>query len=155
MNVTEIKDAVMPAIVARGCFLVDMNVTKDNDITITIESEAGIVDLQDCEAINDVVLAAFDRDVEDYALTVSSAGLDQPFRILKQYEKAVGTKVEVQLKGGRKMVADLVAADEEGITLKYSAREAVEGSKKKVVVEHEDRFPFTEVNSTRPYITFE
>lgn len=155
MNVSDIKDAVMPAIVARGCFLVDISVSRDNDITVIIESEEGIVDLSDCEAINDVVVAAFDRDVEDYSLTVSSAGLDQPFRILKQYLKAVGSKVEVALKGGRKMVADLVAADEDGITLRYSAREAVEGSKKKVTVEHEDRFPYSEVNSTRPYITFE
>lgn len=155
MNISEIKDAVMPAIVARGCFLVDISASRDNDITIVIESEEGIVDIKDCEAINDVVLAAFDRDVEDYSLTVSSAGLDQPFRILRQYEKAVGSKVEVALKGGRKMVADLVAADADGITLRYSARESVEGSKKKVTVEHEERFPYSEVNSTRPYITFE
>jgi len=155
MNINEIKDAILEPIVARGCFLVDVKVSKDNDILITIESEEGIVDLNDCEAVNDAFVAKFDRDVEDYALTVSSAGLDQPFKILKQYQKAVGTKVEVALKGGKKMVAELVAADEESITLKYSTREAVEGSKKKVTVEHEDKFPFAEVNSVTPYIEFE
>ena len=155
MNISEIKDAISGPVVARGCFLVDLKVSKDNEIMITIESEEGVVDLADCEAINDAFVAQFDRDVEDYALTVSSAGLDQPFKILKQYLKAVGTQVEVALKGGKKIVATLVAADEEGITLKYSAKEAVEGSKKKVLVEHEDRFPFTEVNTVTPFITFE
>jgi len=155
MNINDIKDAILEPIVARGCFLVDVKVSKDNDILIAIESEEGIVDLADCEAINDAFVATFDRDVEDYSLTVSSAGLDQPFKILKQYQKAVGTKVEAQLKGGKKMVAELVAADEDGITLKYSTREAVEGSKKKVTVEHEDKFAFADVNAVTPYIEFE
>ena len=87
-------------------------------------------------------------------MTVSSAGLDQPFKVLKQYLKAVGTKVEVQLKGGRKMVAVLEAADEESVTLKYSVKEAVEGKKKKELVEHLDRFTMDQVNAVRPYIEF-
>jgi ribosome maturation factor RimP len=96
----------------------------------------------------------FDREKEDYSLTVTSAGLDQPFKVLKQYLKAVGTKVEVQLKGGRKMVALLAAADEEGVTLKYSVKEAVEGKKKKELVEHVDRYTMDQVNAVRPFIEF-
>ena len=92
--------------------------------------------------------------MEDYSLTVSSAGLDQPFKVLKQFIKAVGTKVEVSLKGGRKMVAELVEADEEGVSLKYSVKEAVEGKKKKELVEHLDRFTMEQINSVRPYIEF-
>lgn len=155
MNVISIREAVEAAIVARGCFLVDVTLSKDNDILITMESENGTVCLEDCEAINDVMLAAFDRDVEDFSLTVSSAGLDQPFKVLKQFLKAVGTKVEMSLKGGKKMVVDLVAADENGITVKYSAKESVEGSKKKQIVEHEDTYAYEQVNAVRPYITFE
>ena len=96
----------------------------------------------------------FDREVEDYSLTMTSAGLDQPFKVLRQFEKAVGTKVEVQLKGGKKMVALLEAADEESVTLKYSVKEAVEGKKKKELVEHVDRFTMDQVNSVRPFIEF-
>ena len=58
------------------------------------------------------------------------------------------------LKGGRKIVAVLEAADEESITLKYSAKEAVEGKKKKEIVEHVDRFEMDQVNVVRPYIEF-
>ena len=85
---------------------------------------------------------------------MTSAGLDQPFKVLRQFEKAVGTKVEVQLKGGKKMVALLEAADEESVTLKYSVKEAVEGKKKKELVEHVDRFTMDQVNSVRPFIEF-
>ena len=131
MNVSEIKDALQSELVARGCFLVDVTVSKDNDIVVTIESEEGKIELDDCVALSRYFETQFDREKEDYSLTMTSAGLDQPFKVFKQFAKAVGTKVEVQLKGGRKMVAQLEAADQESVTLKYSLKEAVEGKKKK------------------------
>ena len=127
MNASVIIDAINDEIVARGCFIVDIFVSKDNDIVLTIESEEGVVELDDCVSLSRFFETKFDREVEDYSLTVSSAGLDQPFKVFRQFVKAVGTKVEVLLKGGKKMVAVLEAADEESITLKYVAKEAVEG----------------------------
>lgn len=154
MDVSEIKDALSGEIVARGLYIVDVSVSKDNDIEVIIEKEEGIIELEDCVSMSRFFETCFDREKEDYSLTVSSAGLDQPFKVLKQYLKAVGTKVEVQLMGGRKMVAELEAADEESITLKYSVKEAVEGKKKKELVEHVDRFTMDQVNAVRPYIEF-
>lgn len=154
MNVSEIKDALLSELVARGCFLVDVSVSKDNDIVVTIESEEGKIELDDCVALSRYFETQFDREQEDYSLTVTSAGLDQPFKVLKQFEKAVGTKVEVQLKGGKKMVAMLEAADQDGVTLRYSVKEVVEGKKKKELVEHVDRFTMEQVNSVRPFIEF-
>ena len=154
MNVSDVKDALQSEIVARGCFLVDVSVSKDNDIVVTIESENGKIELDDCVALSRYFESQFDREKEGYSLTMTSAGLDQPFKVLKQYLKAVGTKVEVQLKGGKKMVALLQAADQESITLKYSVKEAVEGKKKKDLVEHEDRFTMDQVNAVRPFIEF-
>ena len=154
MNVSEIKDALQSELVARGCFLVDVSVSKDNDIVVTIESEEGKIELDDCVALSRYFETQFDREKEDYSLTMTSAGLDQPFKVLKQFVKAVGTKVEVQLKGGKKMVALLEAADQDSVTLKYSVKEAVEGKKKKELVEHVDRFTMDQVNSVRPFIEF-
>ena len=154
MNASVIKDAINDEIVARGCFIVDVSVSKDNDITLTIEKEEGTIELDDCVSLSRFFETRFDREVEDYSLTVSSAGLDQPFKVLKQFAKAVGSKVEVSLKGGKKMVAVLEAADEESITLKYTAKEAVEGKKKKELVEHVDRFTMDQVNAVVPYIEF-
>ena len=154
MNVSEIKDAISNEIVARGCYLVDITVSKDNEIEVIIESEEGRVELDDCVAISRYFETCFDREKEDYELTITSSGLDLPFKVLKQYIKAIGSKVEVQLKGGKKLVATLTAADEQSITLSYTAKEAVEGKKKKELVEHNDRFEMDQVNSVRPYIEF-
>ena len=71
-------------IVARGLFLVDVFVGRDNDIEVTIESEQGVVELDDCVAVSRFFETCFDREKEDYSLTVTSAGLDQPFKVLKQ-----------------------------------------------------------------------
>ncbi|MBO7192163.1 MAG: ribosome assembly cofactor RimP [Bacteroidales bacterium] len=154
MNVSEIIDAINGEIVARGCFIVEVSVNKDNDIIVTIESEEGIIEMDDCVWVSRFFESKFDREKEDYSLTVSSAGLDQPFKVYKQYLKAVGTKVEVALKGGKKLVAILESVDEESITLKYSAKEAVEGKKKKEIVEHLDRFTMDQVNAVKPFIEF-
>ena len=154
MKVSDILDAISGEIVARGCFIVDISVSKDNDIVLTIESENSKIELEDCVSLSRFFETKFDREVEDYSLTVSSAGLDQPFKVFRQYQKALGTKVEVSLKGGKKMVAVLEAADEESITLKYSAKEAVEGKKKKELVEHVDRYTMDQVNAVRPFIEF-
>ena len=154
MKVSDILDAISGEIVARGCFIVDISVSKDNDIVLTIESENAKIELDDCVSLSRFFETKFDREVEDYSLTVSSAGLDQPFKVLRQYLKAIGTKVEVSFKGGKKMVALLEAADEESITLKYSVKEAVEGKKKKELVEHVDRFTMDQVNTVKPFIEF-
>lgn len=154
MNKDQIIKAVEAAVAERGCFLVDVSVSADNDIEIVIEKIEGDVDWEDCAALDKVVHEAFDQDVEDYALTVSSAGLDRPFKVLKQFEKAVGSKVDVKFKGGRRLMAELSAASADTITLKYTALEAVEGKKKKEKVEHEDVFALADINTVTPYIDF-
>ena len=154
MNKEQIIQAVTPTVEQRGCFLVEVSVSAENDIEIVIEKEEGVVDWEDCAAIDQVMHTTFNQDEEDYALTVSSAGLDRPFKVLKQYLKAIGSQVDVKFKGGKRLIATLEAATEDSITLNYTALEAVEGKKKKEKVNHTDTFPLTEINSVKPYIEF-
>lgn len=70
----------------RGCKVVDILFNDDDNVfEVIIDKDEVPVDLEDCEYVHRAVLAAFDRDVEDYALTVSSAGIDadEADRILK------------------------------------------------------------------------
>jgi len=154
MDRQQIIKAVEPAVAERGCFLVEVTVSAANDIEIVIEKEEGTVDWDDCAAIDKVMHEAFNQDQEDYALTVSSAGLDRPFKVLRQYLKAIGSKVDVKFKGGKRLTATLTAATESTVTLHYVALEAVEGQKKKQKVEHEDVCSLADINSVTPYIEF-
>ena len=137
MNKEQIIKAVDAAIAERGCFLVEVSVSSDNDIEIVMEKENGDVDWEDCAAIDRLVHQVFDQDVEDYALTVSSAGLDRPFKVMKQFQKALGTKVDVWMKDGKKQKGILNAVTEEAVTV------------------DETVIPFSVINSVRPVVEFE
>jgi len=136
MKKEDIEKAVIETVESRGCFLVEVTVSKDNDIEVIIEKEVGDVDWEDCAAIDRTVHAAFDQDVEDYALTVSSAGLDRPFKVMKQYQKAIGTKVDVWMKGGKKVKGVLQSVSEEGVVVDETA------------------VSFDVINSVRPIVEF-
>lgn len=136
MTKEQITKAVEQAVAERGCFLVEVAVSKDNDIEIIIEKEEGVVDWEDCAAIDKVVHETFDQDVEDYALTVSSAGLDRPFKVARQFQKAIGTQVDVWMKGGKKVKGVLKAWTEEAVTV------------------DETVIPSAQINSVRPVIEF-
>ena len=138
-----IIEKITPVLEAAGCFLVDVTLSSDNDVEVVIEKEEGSVDWDDCALIDKSFHELFNQDEEDYSLTVSSAGLDRPFKVFRQFKK-----------GGRRLIATLSVATEDSVTLSYTALEAEEGKKKKVRVDHEDVFPLSEINSVTPYIEF-
>lgn len=135
-----------------GCFIVDIGIKGDNEITVTVDNETGSISMDDCVMISNEFEKQFDRNSEDYSLTVTSAGLDQPFKILKQFEKAMGTSVEVWIKGGQKITGILVKADEKEISVKHEVTEKAENKKKKYITERTDTFLMSEVNSVKPSI---
>ena len=146
--------AIAGYLAEKGLFLVDIEISKDNDITIAIESSEGDVKIENCVDIDHIVAGVFDRDVEDYSLTVTSAGLDQPFKVLQQYQKFVGSEVEVVVKGGGKMKGILSSATEEGFEVTVSKMVKVEGSKKKVQQDTVTAFTYDGVKSCKPVIKF-
>lgn len=117
MNTVQITDAISPILVARGLFIVDVKISRENDITITVESEKGTVTLEDCEVMNRFFTETFSQDEEDYSLTVTSAGLDGDFKVPAQFSKALGEKVELWLKGGRKSIGTLESASDNTIVV--------------------------------------
>lgn len=146
--------AIAGYLAEKGLFLVDIEISKDNDITIAVESSEGDVKIENCVDIDHIVAGVFDRDVEDYSLTVTSAGLDQPFKVLQQYQKFVGSEVEVVVKGGGKMKGVLSSATEEGFEVTVSKMVKVEGSKKKVQQDTVTAFAYDGIKSCKPVIKF-
>ena len=60
----------------RGCVVADLDFNDDDNVfVVTIDKTSGDVDIADCEFVHRAVLAAFDRNIEDYSLTVSSLGI--------------------------------------------------------------------------------
>lgn len=76
MERTALQNVLETAAKERCCSIVEIAFDEDdNVIEVTIDKEDENVSLADCEFVHRAVLAAFDRNVEDYALTISSAGI--------------------------------------------------------------------------------
>lgn len=77
MDRSELQIVLEKAAQERGCSIVTLNYDDDdNIIDVTIDKPGEPVSLADCEYVHRAVLAVFDRNIEDYAMTVSSVGID-------------------------------------------------------------------------------
>ena len=77
MKQEELQKVLEQAAQERGCFVVEIDFNDDDNVfDVTIDKEGAPVDLADCEYVHRTVLAAFDRNIEDYALTIGSRGID-------------------------------------------------------------------------------
>ena len=74
METTEILKVAQAAAAERSCSIVEVK-GDDNNFEVILSKAEGPVDLADCEYVHRAILAAYDRDVEDYSLTVGSEGI--------------------------------------------------------------------------------
>lgn len=152
MDIEKIRSAAEGAL-SGDMFLVEVKLAPGNVIEVTVDSDTG-VGIDDCVALSRAIEGHFDREVEDFELTVASAGVGQPLQMLRQYTKLVGKPVEVLLAGGTKIVAELRAATPDSITLAWQERATVEGSKRKQLVERLEEYPRSEVKWTKEHLDF-
>ncbi|MBQ6166482.1 MAG: ribosome assembly cofactor RimP [Muribaculaceae bacterium] len=144
---TALEQVINEALEGTKMYLVTIKVSKDNVIDVALDSDEDIT-IDDCVAVNDAVLAAFDRDVEDYELTVGSYGITSPLLLPRQYQKNVGYEVEVLTADGRKLKGILAAADDEGFTLTMTVKRKLEGKKRPELVEEQERFNYSDIKQT-------
>ncbi len=134
-------------------FIVDITVSSNNDIQVYVDSFSGMT-IEQCISVSRNVEHNLDREEEDFALQVSSPGLTKSFKVKQQYKKYTGKEIEVQTADGVELEGLLVASDDEGIVLKTSKREKVEGHKKKQLIEKEHNLKYDEIKSAKAVISF-
>ena len=114
-------------------FFVSVKVSGDNKITIA-------ADIDECGKISTKLEEALNRDQEDFELEVSSPGLTEPFKVLRQYTKNIGKTVDITLADGNKIDGVLLSADNDGITIKQTVVEKINGKRKKSEVDNTINF---------------
>ena len=134
-------------------FVVGCNCSPGNEIELLIDSDSS-VSIDACVELSRAVEAEFDRDAEDFSLTVASAGIGSELTNIRQYRKLIGSPVEVLLLSGVKILARLDEADECGITVSYEEKQAVEGKKRKATVTVTRAYAFDEIKYTKEYLDF-
>lgn len=131
-----ITRVVEDALEGTDAFLVGVEVTPDNRVTVEIDSDTG-VDIDTCARITRAIEASVDRDVEDYELEVGSAGLTAPLKVHRQYLKNIGNDVEVLTRDGRKLSGVLTEVSPDGSSFTLTVKEKLkeEGKKRPVIVD--------------------
>jgi ribosome maturation factor RimP len=97
-------------------FVTEVKVSADNKLTVNIDSIKGI-SVNDCATLSRKIESELDREQEDFELIVSSAGLDQPFKVLKQYEKNIGKEIKVLGTDGKRYKGKLTKVTSDEIEL--------------------------------------
>jgi len=134
-------------------FLVDVTVSSSNVIHVMVDSDNGISINQIVE-ISRYVESNLDREVEDFELSVFSAGLSEPFSLPRQYKKNTGTEIDVLLTNGNKLIGKLNIADDQGFDLEVTTKEKIEGSKKKELVTKVHHFEYSEIKEAKKILKF-
>lgn len=132
-------------------FLVEARVKPTNNIKLFVDGDSGIT-IEQCIAINRALYKQIEEaelfPSGDFSLEVSSPGLDEPLKMLRQYHKNVGRKVEVLLKDGIKLEGLMKEVGDEGIII----QETKGKNKKQEIIDH--NVSFESIKSTKIQIVF-
>lgn len=116
-------------------FLVRVHVRPINNISVYVDGDAGVT-IEKCVQLNralykEIVEQGICKDGE-FALEVSSPGVDEPLKLFRQYVKNIGRSLEVKTTEGKVIEGKLLQTDEKGIEV-----EEVKGKgKKQEVIKH-------------------
>ena len=121
-----------PVVTAHGCSLWDVEYVRegaDYFLRVYIDKEGG-VDIADCEAVSralDPILDEADPIPCSYVFEVASAGIDRELKRPSDFEKFMGSQVEIKLYqalNGRKVyVGELAGYDQGNVTVLVNGKE--------------------------------
>jgi len=153
MSASHIREIAEKKVTENKSFLVDVTVSASNKIKVTIDNFEGLA-IDECVNMSRWIESQLDRDTEDFELEVSSPGLDQPFKVIRQYQKNIGKEVDVKFIDGQKMEGKLISANENEIELELKSKEKVQGQKGKQTIIRKTIVPFEKIKETRIIIKF-
>jgi ribosome maturation factor RimP len=101
-------------------FLVELRIKPTNNIKLFLDGDHGIT-IEKCVQINRALYKKIEQSElypdGNFSLEVSSPGLDEPLKLMRQYKKNIGRPVEVVLVDGTLAEGRLVEVAEESIVV--------------------------------------
>ena len=137
----------------KDLYLVDLKISAGDDITVILDGDEGL-SLQDCLDASRAVEFNLDREEHDFSLQVMSPGLSEPLKLPRQFKKNMGREIEVLLNSDEKIQGEVVAVDDEKVTivLRYRRPKLI-GKGKEDVVENKE-IPYTDIKKALVVIKF-
>lgn len=143
----QIKKLVENKIEGTECFLVEVKASPSK-VMVYIDKPAGLK-IEDCVEVNRFLLnePELAEVWEHHELEVSSPGMDEPLKVLPQYQKRVGREVSVVTFDGLKHTGILKAASYDGIELHEMILRKTNGKKEKII--QPVHLTFTQIKETK------
>lgn len=132
-------------------FLVEVKIKPTNNVKVFLDGDKGI-SIEKCVQCNRALYKKIVEEhvfpADDFSLEVSSPGLDQPLKLLRQYKKNIGRLIEVVMFDGTKKEGRLTELAEDGIILEETRGK----NKKREVANH--AILFNNIKTTTIQIVF-
>ncbi len=144
-----IEEKVKEILGENDLFLVEVKVSKNNNIQVFIDGDNG-VKIQDCIDLSRALEECLDRESEDFELSVLSFGLEEPLKMPRQYVKNIGRSLQVEDEEGS-FTGILVSADEEGFTIELKSKGK---SKKDTENKNQKTYNYQEIKLAKVVISF-
>lgn len=149
----QIENLIKPKIDEEDLFQVEVSVNSSNKISVFIDGDKGVT-IDQCMSLSRFIEQNLNRDEEDYELDVSSAGLDLPLKVQRQYIKNIGRSAAIILKNGQKLTGKLVNANDDGINLEVEKNVILEGKKRKQKITEIMPLNYSDIKSTKIVVSF-
>jgi len=132
-------------------FLVEIRIKPTNNVKVFVDADEGVI-LSDLIEYNRKLYRQLEESSlfpdGDFSLEVSSPGLDEPLKLLRQYKKNIGRFVDITLKDSTKKEGKLVEATEDGIVIET---ETGKGKKKET---KQESILFDQIKNTKIQVKF-
>lgn len=134
-------------------FLIDV-IVSGNKIEVFLDSDTA-VHYEVCKKISRAIEAWLDENGplgDKYVLEVSSAGIERPLKMQRQYKKNTGRDLKVNLSKGTALSGRLLKAEDEFIILLEEVK--VKEGKKNIKKNIEHKIPYGEIDKAIVQIRF-
>ena len=149
-HIQAIEKLVEP-LLQEDIFLVSIKIKPTNNIKIYLDADNGL-GIEKCIRINRALYKTMEETGMypngDFSLEVSSPGIDEPLKLLRQYKKNMDRNVEVITQDEVKKEGRLTGVSNEKIEIEYT-----EGKGKKAITK-KDEIYFSDIKQTRVQIKF-
>jgi ribosome maturation factor RimP len=132
-------------------FPVETKISSANDIKVFLDADDGIT-IQKCTAVNKALYNFIEEkrlfSDGNFSLEVSSPGVDEPLKLLRQYVKNIGRKIEVLMNDGGKAEGTLTNVTDDEIMIEEKT-----GKGNKITIKT-STISFNQIKHTTVLITF-
>lgn len=147
--ISKIEALLAPLLEGTDMFVTSLQIEPGNNIKLFLDADEGL-NVQKSVSINRQLVAQIDElgwyPNGDYSLEVSSPGVDEPLRSIRQYSKNIGRTLAVTTMEDLEQIGELKTVAATGITL------AVKINKKKEIALVE--IPFEKIKQSIVQVIF-